>query len=260
MMGLIREGIDCVRVFELPAGVWADGRVVSGTRICLVRWRSTWADKVHQVYAGGRLAAATVDSQQRQIVVQTPSCNERAVRVEVFAVEQDEADFNFSDELEGGEGDSGRAKISLLRSQRLPAEARFKVYYDNGTGEIDYTNPIGEGRVWTCRQDKAGFGLAAFGEGDFGYDWAGGIGFGMGSFGLGEFGVNADTIEWLSPALEAGVYRFAIKVIDEKGNISAASETGEVVVIPAARPASAMRISSFDDQTSQLTLEIEQEQ
>ncbi len=34
-----------------------------------------------------------------------------------------------------------------------------------------------------------------------------------------------------------GSVRFGVKVIDERGNESAASETGEVMVIPAARPA-----------------------
>ncbi len=88
----------------------------------------------------------------------------------------------------------------------MPAGARFEVYFDNGSGEVDYEHPIGGGRVWGCWQDKAGFGLARFGEGDFGYEWAGGVGFGIGGFGLGEFGVDADVIEWVSPALEAGVY------------------------------------------------------
>ncbi len=61
----------------------------------------------------GRLAGTTVDCEQRQMVVQTPSCYERAARVEVFAVEASEADVDFSDELERGEGDSGRVKIEF---------------------------------------------------------------------------------------------------------------------------------------------------
>jgi hypothetical protein len=135
--------------------------------------------------------------------------------------------------------------------------ARFKVYYNGGAGEIDYERAIGEGPVWACRQDKAGFGLTRFGEGDFGYEWTGGVGFGKGSFGLGEFGVDADIIEWVSPALEAGVYRFGVKVVDEKGNESEANETGEVTVIPAARPAKKARILSFDMETNELVIGVE---
>jgi hypothetical protein len=254
-MGLIGSGIDKVRVFELPAGVWADGEAVTEQRVCLVKWRSQWRDKIHQVYVNGKFAGATVDIQQRQMAIATGSCSQRAVRVEVFAVEPGEADIDFGDMLEQTEAD-GRAKLSLLRSQRLPAGARFKVYTDGGAGEIDYSNPIGEGPVWPSWQDKAGFGQDRFAEGDFGYDWAGGIGFGRGSFGAGEFGVDADVIEWLSPVLEAGVYEFAVKVIDENGNESEASETGEIVVYPAARPAGELNVLSFDKEANVLAFEV----
>lgn len=253
-MGLIRNGIDGVRVFELPIGVRADGSVVAGPRICLVKWHSAWVDKVHQVYVNGEYAGATVDGEQRQMVVQTPNCFDRAVRIEVFAVEPGEADIDFGDTLAGNDWESGRVRLRLLRSQRLADGARFKIYCNGGTGEIDYEQAIGEGPVWACRQDKAGFGLSRFGEGDFGYEWSGGVGFGRGSFGLGEFGVDADIIEWVSPTLEAGVYRFGVKIVDEKGNESAASETGDVTVIPAARPAGGLSVMSFNEATNELVL------
>ena len=258
-MGLISSGIDWVGVFELPAGVWADGSIVAGPRVCLVKWRSEWVDKIHQVYVNGRFAGATVDCEQRQMIVQVPSCYERAARAEVFAVEPSEGDIDFGDTLKGDEADNGRVKISLLRSQRLPMGARFEVYFDNQTGVIDYENPIGKGQVWGCRQERGGFGLARFGENDFGYGWEAGIGFGKGSFGLGEFGVDADVIEWVSPALEAGRYKFGVKVIDEKGNDSAARETGEIIVIPAARPAKELDVLSFDSETNELMLGIKDE-
>ena len=255
-MGLISSGINGVRVFELPIGVWADGGVATGPRVCLVKWRSAWADKVHQVYVNGRYAGATVDCEQRQMIVQTPDCFDRAVRVEVFAVEPGEADVDFGDMVDGCEGDSGRVRLSLLRSQRLPACARFEVYFDGGSGEIDYENPIGGGQIWACLQDKAGFGLARLGEGDFGREWAGGVGFGRGGFGLGEFGVDADVIEWVSPVLEAGVYRFGVKIFNETGNESVASETGDVTVIPAARLAVELAARSFDKDTHVMVIGI----
>jgi len=259
-MGLIRNGISRVRAFELPVGVWADGRTVDGPRVCLIKWHSAWLDKTHQVYVNGRYAGTTADCQQRQMMVQTPSCFDGAVRVEVFAVEPGEGDIDFGDELERSEGDSGRIKLRLLRSQRLAAGARYEVYYDGGSGNIDYEQPIGTGRIWASQEDKAGFGLAGFGEGDWGYEWAGGIGFGRGNFGSGEFGVDADVIEWVSPALEAGVYRFVVKVIDERGNESAASETGEITVIPAARPANELNVRNFDKETNEMVLGIGNEQ
>ena len=53
-------------------------------------------------------------------------------------------------------------------------EATANVYFDNGTGQIDYTTPLNPVPIpiWPCRQDKAGFGMAQFGAGDFGYDSA----------------------------------------------------------------------------------------
>jgi len=256
-MGLISEGISNVRVFELPAGVWEDGQAVAGQRVCLVRWKSEWADKIHQVYAGGKFAGATVDCGQRQIWVRMPSCFDRAVRIEVFAVEQSEEGVDFSGQLQQEEGESGRVRLKMLRSQRLPAGARFEVYFNGGSGEIDYEEPIGSGEVWENWQDKAGFGLARFGEGDFGYEWAAGVGFGKGEFGRGEFGVDADVIEWVSPDLEAGIYKFAVMIVDEQGNESQASETGEITVIPAARPVRGVSVSSFEAETNELVIGIE---
>lgn len=258
-MGLISDGIDRVSAFELPIGVWADGEVVTGPRVCLVKWNSVWADKVHQVYINREFAGATADCEQRQIIVQTPNCFDRTVRIEVFAVETEEADIDFSNEISSESGNSGRVRLSLLRSQRLAAGARFRIYHNGGAGEIDYEQVTGDGPVWACGKDKAGFGLSRFGEGDFGYEWAGGVGFGMGGFGLGEFGVDADVIEWVSPTLETGVYKFGVKIIDESGNESEVSETEEITVIPAARPVGGLDVLSFNNVGNELVLGLESE-
>lgn len=253
-MGLISSGISGVRVFDLPMGVWADGVVAAGPRVCLVKWRSGWSDKLHQVYVNGRYAGTTIDGEQRQMVVQVPGCYERAVRVEVFAVELDEADMDFGDTLAQDAQGGDRVRLILLRSQRLPMGAKFEVYFDNRTGVIDYEKSIGTGRIWASGQDKAGFGLGGFGKEDFGYEWAAGIGLGKGGFGRGEFGVDADIIEWVSGVLRAGVYKFGVKIIDETGNESAASETEGITVIPAARPAGGLDVLSFNEETNEIVI------
>jgi hypothetical protein len=56
--------------------------------------------------------------------------------------------------------------------------------------------------------------------------------------------------------MKAGVYKFAVKVVDKLGNVSSVSETGEITAIPAAKPAERVSVSSFDKQTNQLTLKI----
>ena len=257
-MVLISSGIDRVRAFELPSGVWADGRYVGAPRIALIKWRSSLRDKFHQIYVNGRYGGSTVDSQQREMIVQIPTCLEVPVRVEVFAVEAALADTDFSNEINLSPGQTGRVRISLLRRQNLPIGAIAQIYFDNGTGEINYDSPLTDSpiRIWPAWQDKAGFGMSRFGVSDFGYDSAAAVGFGRGSFGNGQFGLDADTFEWTSPPMNAGVYKFAVKITNGVGNESSGSDTRQVTVTPAATPAEQVSISSFNKQTNQLVLSI----
>lgn len=254
-MGLISSGIDGVRVFELPNGVWEDGTAVTAPRVTLVRWGGSWNDKFYQVYVNGGYAGATIDSEQRQQIVRTPTLLAAPVRIEVFAVGADEANTDFGDEIDPSVGRTGRVEITLLRGQNLPVGSIAQIYFDNGTGEIDYGNPLGSSpiRVWPAWQDKAGFGMSRFGASDFGYDSAAAVGFGKGSFGRGQFGLDADTIEWISGPLEMGVYKFAVTITDAAGNESS-SETDLITIVPAARPAGRVNVSSFEKQTNQLVL------
>lgn len=258
-MSLISSDIESVRAFVLPAGIWADGRASDAPRVALVKWSSTWNDKFHQVYVNGRYAGTTLDSDQRQMIVPVPTSLESPVRIEVFAIEAENTGIDFSGELVQSSADSGRVQFTLLRTQSLPMGATANVYYDDGTGEVDYEYPLNNSpiQIWPTWQDKAGFGMSEFGLGDFGYDAPAAIGFGKGSFGHGQFGLDADTIVWTSSPLPTGVYRFGVKVRDESGNQSVSSETEPITVIPAPRPAEKLRISTFDKQTNQLILLIE---
>jgi hypothetical protein len=196
------------------------------------------------------------------MIVPIPTSLESPVRIEVFAVEAEHSHIDFSNELARPPVDSGRAKITLLRSQNMPAGATAEIYFDNGTGQIDYSNPLTDSpiQIWPAWQDKAGFAMSHFGLGDFGYDSAAAVGFGKGIFGHGQFGLDADTIEWTSPPLPGGIYRFGVKLTDGSGTQGAASETEPITVTPAARPAGKLSISSFDEQTNQLVLKIEDDQ
>lgn len=257
-MALISSTIESVRVYELPCGIWADGECVATPRRALVKWKSGLSDKLYLIYVNGQFAGATLDSQQRQMVVATPTSFESAVRIEVFAVEPEQVNLDFSNELIRSATNSGRVKISLLRGQNLPIDATAEIYFDNGTGEIDYDKPLSDSpiRIWPAWQDKAGFAMGRFGVGDFGYESAAAVGFGKGCFGYGQFGIDADTIEWISPPLQAGVYKFGIKLFDKAGNQSSVSETEPITVTPTAKPASKLNIASFNKQTNQLALEV----
>ncbi len=257
-MSFLCEGIHSVRVFVLPDGIAPDGTYAIVSRAALVTWCSSNEGMFHQVYVNGRLGGATLDAQQRQLVVHAPSSFQSAVRVEVIAVKPQDAHVDFADRLERPASSCSRVKLTLLRSQTLPAEAKANFYFDDGTGEIDYMQPLNTYPipVWPCPQDKAGFGMAQFGGGDFGYDSAGAVGLGKGSFGHGQFGLDADILEWTSPALPLGRYRFGVRMVDCRGDESSASETQAVCVIPAARPAAKLNVAAFNPQTNQLTMSV----
>lgn len=257
-MSFARDGIENVRVLVLPDGVAADGRCAAVSRTALVAWHSSLEGMCHQVYLNGRFAGSTLDAEQRQLVVHAPSSFPSAVRVEVIAVAPKDAHLDFTRELTPLAPGSGRVRLTLLRSQTLPMEATANVYGDHGTGQVDYAEPLNPMpiSIWPCRQDKAGFGMAQFGAGDFGYDSAASIGFGKGNFGHGQFGLDADAIEWIGPPLPLGRYRFGVRIADGRGNESPASETETIPVIPAAKPAAGLEVATLDERTNQLTLRI----
>jgi hypothetical protein len=258
-MSLISNGIESVRAFGLPSGLWADGRSPEAPQVALVKWQSDWNDKFHQVYVNGQYAGTTLESQQRQLIVPAPTSLESPIRIEVFAVEAKNAGIDFSEELVQSSSNIGRIRLTLLRSQTLPIGATVNIYHDNCTGEINYDQALNDSpiRIWPTWHDKTGFAMSEFGLGDFGYDAGAAIGFGKGSFGQGQFGLDAETIEWISPPLKAGAYLFAAKVRDESGHESLPSETGPLTVTRAPRPATKMRVSSYDKKTNQLVLDIE---
>ena len=206
-MKLISNGIEKVRAFELPVGIWANGECVGTPRAALVKWvdKTNQGEMLYQVYVNSQYAGSTVNIKQRQMIVPIPSSFQSAVCIEVFAVEAEQSHSDFRTELVGTPATSDRVRISLLRSQNLPSDATAEIFFDNGTGVIDYCQPLSDRpiRLWPAWQDKAGFGMSRFGAGDFGYDSAGAVGFGKGSFGQGQFGRDADMIEWTSPLVHS---------------------------------------------------------
>jgi hypothetical protein len=257
-MSFVCEGIDRVRVLMLPDGTADDGQGASVSRSTLVMWRSCHSAMLHQIYVNDRFAGVTVDVEQRRLVIPSPCSLESAVRVQVVAVEPAEADVDFAGQLEQVIVNDGRIRLTLLRSQSLPAAATVDIYSDNRTGEIDYGEALNSSpiAVWPCAEDKAGFGMAWFGASDFGYDAAASVGFGKGVFGRAEFGLDADVIEWISPALPAGRYRFGARISDASGDESSASETNPITVVPAPQPAEKLNVLTFDPMANQLTLKV----
>ncbi len=258
-MNLVNDGIQNVKVLALPVGIGADGSVICQPRCVLVRWQSSWDDKFYQVYINGHYAGSTVDTEEREMLIQFPSSWQRAVKIEVFAVEPSVATMDLSGALETSNYKSGRVKISCLRANNLSYGATIQYYSNNGDGNIDYdTALLGQPRrIWSAWQDKGGFGMSKFGNSDFGYDGSAAIGFGRGLFGNGEFGFDVDDFNWISEELETGKYKFGMKVKDVFGNAAEDTiETDEIVLICDAKPAEKLEIGSYDKIENDLVLSI----
>ena len=124
-MSLISNGINSIRAFALPCGIWADGHTDISPRTALVRWQSVLSDVFYQVYVNGKYTGTTLYTEQRRMIVPLPSCLDYPVRIEVFAVEVQFADVDFSSEFDNSSVGTGRMRISMLRGQDLPPAVDF---------------------------------------------------------------------------------------------------------------------------------------
>ncbi len=250
-MTVISEEISRVRAFALPAGVSCDGQANQLAGVVLVKWHSTYSDMLYQVYVNGKFAGVTIEPAGRELIVPIPLSQETAVRIEVFAVAPQFADVDFSDELDAGQIQAGRVRVKFPRTDNLPINGSVDYYLD---GDRLNNRDV---RIRPEFADKGGFGLSSFGMSDFGFEGSAAIGFGKGNFGFGWFGFGADMLCWQSGQLEAGNYKFSIKITDDLGNTTGEPiETETIMVIPPARPAERLMVESFDRQSGKLVLKV----
>ena len=247
---ILSQGIDRVRAFALPAGVRSDGSANQLAGATIVKWHSTYTDMLHQVYVNGKFAGATVEPGQRQLIVPIPLSQRTAVRIEVFAVEPQFADVDFSEKIDSGQIQAGRVKIEFPRADNLPIDGKVDYYLE---GNRLNNRSI---KIQPEFADKGGFGMSCFGNSDFGFDGSAATGFGKGNFGLGWFGFDSDILCWQSGQLEAGNYKFGIKITDDLGNTTDEQETEMITVIPPAQPAEGLTIKSFDKQNNKLVFHV----
>jgi hypothetical protein len=250
-MAIISEGISRVRAFVLPAGVSGNGAANQLAGAAVVKWHSIYSDMLHRIYVNDRFAGVTVEPSQQQLIVPVPLSQKSAVRIEVFAVEPEYADSDFSGELVIGQTQAGRVKIKFAGTDNLPLNGNVDYYLQgNRLNRRDI-------KIHLESADKGGFGLSCFGRSDFGYGGSAAIGFGKGNFGIGWFGFDSDMLCWQSEQFQTGNYKFNIKVMDSSGNKTQETiETEQITVIPPARPAERLEVKSFDKQSGKLVLEI----
>jgi hypothetical protein len=254
-MKLICENISDVRAVVIPTAVGL-GQTWSEPGRVLVTWSSDWQDKYFQIYAAGILAGVTNALTARSMIIGIVARPGEIVGIEVFAVEPAYADEDLSCEL-AADGRNGTVRISWLKDQQLGLDTLIDIFYDAGTGVIDYSKPLNcrPIRLWRDEYEKAGFGLADMASCDFGFDGAAAPGLGLGSFGLAVHGFDAATDYWQSDQLPAGQYRFAVRfTISGAQNIV---ELAPVVVRSRVLNPCCITAVSLDGATGRLILRLE---
>ncbi|HAL45744.1 MAG: hypothetical protein A2Y12_10820 [Planctomycetes bacterium GWF2_42_9] len=235
------ERISRVRVLPVPVGISGNGIANQLTGFAVVKWYSDYGNLPHQVYVDGKFAGVTTESLQRQMIVPVALLEGYANRIEVFAVDNAEANTNFSESISVGQIQS-RLKIEFPKT--VDGSVDFYVGEDKQNKESIELN-----KSW----EKCGFGLGSFGTSDLGFDRNATVGFGKGNFALGWFGFDCELFSWTSGQLTSGNYKFKVVITDENGN-GKQTETENITIIEQAKPADKITIQSFDKQTNKLIL------
>jgi len=254
-MGFGTTNIERVWAQVFPAGQLQQEEVVAWPGMVLVGWESYETEKYFQVYVDGRLSGVTEHPGQRMQLLEYE--HSHPAGLEVIWVTKEDRYTDFAKQLSGfAETDGSHAVIYVPRMSGLSLAGRLELYWDGGSGVIDYSEAIVTQPVWANPFDKWGFGLDTFGEGDFGYSSAGAVGWGLGSFGIGEFGFDADELILSTEALEVGEYQFAVRLVDEFGNWDEGQTELFTIGIDPVPEQPELCIASYDEVNDELVLEI----
>ncbi|MEN6387207.1 MAG: hypothetical protein ABFD79_18665, partial [Phycisphaerales bacterium] len=161
---ILSEGINKVRVFVLPGGISGNGLpITSGFGI--VKWESVLNNKLYQVYVNGKFSGVSQSSNQRRIIVPLTNCRETAINIEVYAVDYQEANTDFSDVI--NKTSQARLKIELQKTI-------------NGYVDFFIEDEKQNKESIKIQAERNGFGWGVFGYSDFGYENSNSPGFGKG--------------------------------------------------------------------------------
>jgi hypothetical protein len=247
--------IEQVKAMSVPAGQRPKGGVVAQAGVMLVSWRSGETDKLFQVYVNGRLMGASAHRQQRALLVEYDHTHPAVI--EVVWVRAQDRYVDYARQLNGfTEKDGVHAVVSLPRRGTMELGSRAKLFWDAGTGVMDYSQPLMVQEVWPEPEDKWGWGQDGFGRGDFGYSSTAAPGWGRGSFGEGEFGFDADKLVFESEALPRGTYQFAVRLTDAQGNAAEGEAEIVTVSIDPVPEGPGLAIESYDSGSNELVLNI----
>lgn len=232
-MGFYTDGITNVCVSEYDGGL-------------VVQAATARAEKPHQCYAAGELQAVC-RPEAGTVLFLLPEVDPTGLVV-IAAVDEADAQTDYSGELYPSGVDPNRIRIETPREMKYLPGDRWKVYRGDA-GDPSADELIHARAMFTGARESGGFG-AAFGH-SFGFDAADAPGFGT-CFGY-DFGFDCELMRFRTGPLPPGTYPVAVAVEDEAGNESAlAADTVALETYP--RPARDLTVEGYDKDTDTLNL------
>ena len=231
-MGFSTEEITAVRALPVVLAVHEDGAWQSDPGFAEIVFASSAEGKFHQVYVDGELAAATLWTEQRSLVVAAPEHGASAI--EVLAVDPDDRLTDFSESLTGYEDGCGsRARLTWYGGRYLDDHLDHFDAYGGLEGAVDYSQTLNAEPV------------PAFPDG-----------VNLGGFGRGGFGRSAMAYAFTTAKHFAGRYTFEVVAVDGAGNATGGAPARvEIELAGFARPPSDLRVAAYEPATRTATLQ-----
>ena len=235
-------------------GMGPAGLSVITPGLVLVSWNSSAEHSLYQVYINGLLTGVTIHPKQRHLLVNYN--HQHPALIELRTVESSQRCEDYGGELEGfGVDDGCHIQFRWPRLAWMPIGSEMWIYGSRGAGGVDYEDePLARVRIWPDPYEKYGWGMDAFGEGDFGYSGTGAVGWGQGAFGEGDFGFDAEVGTWQSDVLAAGTWHWGaiVKSAEEKQLSVMAYETS--ISIDPMPQAQRLTIEDYEEEDNILKL------
>lgn len=218
-----------------------------------VTFRSTNDGMHHQLYVNGKLADMTDSVAQRCFFLDSEAFDREIV---IAAVDAASRTVDMSTELSPQfPQQSWIYKRSVLRAAELGSGGQVEVLGDHATGQIDPV-PLAIRQLTPEWSSQWGFGKDSFGSGGLGYDAGGAVGLGKGAFGAGLFGVDTELASISAPLPEEGTHQVMLRVVAATGQY-ADGQVAYQSASPPPDPPAGLVATSYDNQTKELTLQIQ---
>lgn len=216
-----------------------------------LQFRSSHAERVHQLYANGRLVAWTDSPDDRAFVL---AASESVRQCTVAAVSQCDRATDLSDLIESSTP-SWIAERLYVRRPEWPRDAWLQLLGDGAEGTID-AEPLAQSPAWSTEVPRWAWGEDGFGHGGFGYDGSAAPGFGKGAIGGGLFGFDERAVCLRAALGVDGTHQLATRLVRPDGSYrDGPIESLSVHPPPAELPA--LQLVDYDPATQRITLDIQ---